>query len=112
LAARGISYFLDGAFATAIATDTARYTELWDGLTTNQRKLLEAIGQAAPTEEVLSEDFRRRHRLGAYATAERALDSLVKRGLIERESRSQVAVSDVFLRYWLRSPNTSDPAHL
>ena len=103
---------VDGAFATAIATDTARYTELWDGLTTNQRKLLEAVGQAGPTEEVLSEDFRRRHRLGAYATAERALDTLVERGLIERESRSQVAVSDVFLRHWLRSPSTIDPRRL
>jgi uncharacterized protein len=101
-----------GAFATAIATDTARYTELWDGLTTNQRKLLEAVGQAGPTEEVLSEDFRRRHRLGAYATADRALDTLVERGLIERESRSQVAVSDVFLRVWLRSPSINGPGRL
>jgi hypothetical protein len=100
---------VDGALVTAIATDTARHTELWDGLTTNQRKLLEAIGQAGPTEQVLSEDFRRRHRLGAYATAERALESLLERGLIERESRSQVGVSDVFLRYWLRSPITIDP---
>jgi hypothetical protein len=56
------------AFATAITADTARYTELWDGLTTNQRRLLEAIGQARPTEEILSEDFRRRYRLGAYAS--------------------------------------------
>jgi hypothetical protein len=103
---------VDAAFVTAIATDTARYTELWDGLTTNQRKLLEAIGQAGPTEQVLSEDFRRRHRLGAYATAERALESLVERGLIERESRSQVAVSDVFLRHWLRSPTTIDSRRL
>jgi hypothetical protein len=112
LAARGISYFMDGAFATTIATDTARYTELWDGLTTNQRKLLKAVGQAAPTEEVLSEDFRRGHHLGAYATAERALHNLVERGLIERESRSQVAVSDVFLRHWLRSPSTIAPRRL
>ncbi len=66
---------VERALATAIATDTARYTELWDGLTINQRRLLEAIGGAAPTDEVLSEDFRRRHRLGAYATVERALDS-------------------------------------
>jgi hypothetical protein len=37
---------------------------------------------------------------------------LVERGLIERESRSQVAVSDVFLRHWLRSPTTIDPRRL
>ena len=98
---------VDRAFLTAIATDTARYTELWDGLTTNQRRLLEALGQAGPTEEVLSEDFRRRHRLGAYATAERALESLVERGLVEREGRSRVVIPDVFLRHWLRMSSTN-----
>jgi len=74
---------------------------LWDGLT-NQRRLLEAIVRATPTDEALSEDFRRRHRLGACATVERALDSLVERGLVEREGRARVAVPDEFLRRWLR----------
>jgi uncharacterized protein len=95
---------VEHALAAAIATDTARYTELWDGLTTNQRRLLEAIGQAAPSDEVLSEEFRRRHLLGAYATVERALDALVDRGLVQREGRARVAVPDVFLRTWLRAP--------
>lgn len=95
---------VDRALSAAIATDTARYTELWDGLTANQRRLLEAVGQAAPIDEALSEDFRRRHRLGAYATAERALESLVERGLVERKGRSRVVVPDVFLRQWLRIP--------
>jgi hypothetical protein len=94
---------VEQAYATAITTDTARYTEVWDGLTTNQRRLLEAIGQARPTDEVLSEDFRRRYRLGAYATAERALESLVERGFVEREGRSRVVVPDVFLHQWLRT---------
>ena len=100
---------VERALATAIATDTARYTELWDGLTTNQRRLLEAIGRAAPAEEVLSEDFRRRSRLGAYATVERALHSLMERGLVEREGRGQAVVPDVFLRHWLRIPAVIQP---
>jgi hypothetical protein len=91
------------ALATAIATDTARYTELWDGLTTNQRRLLEAIGRAPPSESVLSENFRTRHRLGQYATVERALDSLMERGLVEREGRDRVMIPDVFLVHWLRA---------
>jgi len=98
---------VERALAAAIATDTARYTELWDGLTINQRRLLEAIGRAAPTDEVLSEDFRRRHRLGAYATVERAFESLVERGLVEREGRSRVVLPDVFLRHWLARSATT-----
>jgi uncharacterized protein len=92
------------ALAAAIATDTARYTELWDGLTTNQRRLLEATSQAAPSDQVLSEEFRRRHQLGAYATVDRALDALVDRGLVQREGRAHVTVPDIFLRSWLRAP--------
>jgi hypothetical protein len=103
---------VERALATAIATDTARYTELWDGLTTNQRRLLEAISRAAPTEEVLSEDFRRRTRLGAYATTERALHALTERGLVAREGRSRAVVPDVFLRHWLRAPANGIPACL
>jgi uncharacterized protein len=97
---------VDGAVATAISADTARYTELWDSLTINQRRLLEAIGRSGPGQEVLSEEFRRLHRLGAYATAERALNSLVDRGVAEREGRSRVILPDVFLRMWLRRPQS------
>jgi uncharacterized protein len=103
---------VERALAMAIATDTARYTELWDGLTTNQRRLLEAISRAAPTEEVLSEEFRRRSRLGAYATTERALQSLVERGLVEREGRGRAFVPDVFLRHWLRAPANNNPGYV
>jgi hypothetical protein len=97
---------VDRAFEAAMNTDVARYTELWDSLTTNQRRVLEALGSAGAGDEVLSEEFRRRHRLGAYATADRALETLVDRGLVEREGRRTVLIPDVFLRNWLRLPST------
>ncbi len=56
----------------------------------------------------LSEDFRRRHGLGPYATVERALDSLVERGVVEREARDRVMVPDVFLAH--RSARHTDNA--
>ena len=80
-------------------------------LLTNQRRLLEAIGRAAPAEEVLSENFRRRSPLGAYATVERALHSLMERGLVEREGRGRAVVPDVFLRHWLGAPTDLNPGH-
>jgi DNA-binding transcriptional ArsR family regulator len=52
---------------------------------------------------VLSENFRTRYSLGPYATVERALDSLVERGLVEREERDRVMIPDVFLVHWLRA---------
>jgi hypothetical protein len=72
---------VERAFASAIAADTARYTELWDGLTFNQRRLLEALGRAAPSEEVLSEEFRRRNRLAPTRPLSGLLTHL--RGLVD-----------------------------
>jgi hypothetical protein len=48
------------------------------------------------------------YRLGAYATADRALEALVQRGLVDRTGRTATIVPDVFLRMWLQSePVTS-----
>jgi hypothetical protein len=59
-----------------LVSDLRSYTELWDSLTTNQRRMLEALarddrkGSTGP----LGDRFRTRHRLGTYASAQRALD--------------------------------------
>ena len=99
---------VNAAVAQVLQTDTARYSELWDSLTLNQRRLLEAVGREGQSVNPLTDVFRRRHRLGTYASADRALGSLIERGLIERSGRDTVIVPDVFLRLWLREePSTS-----
>lgn len=94
---------VEDALARALSTDTARYTQLWDSLTVNQRRLLEAIARANTPVVPLSEDFRQTHRLGAYATADRALQALLERGYVERASRDTFEIPDLFLRLWLQT---------
>lgn len=102
---------VDAALRQVLQTETARYAELWDSLTPNQRRMLEALARTGAGVGVLSEAFRRRHRLGPYASAARALDALVERGLVERTGKDAVEVPDVFLRLWLRDDGVvhSDP---
>lgn len=102
---------VQAALEQVLATDTARYVELWDSLTVNQRRLLEAVATADDPVNPLTESFRRSHRLGTYASADRALDALVERGLVERVARDQTLIPDVFLRLWLQEdPVTSIPS--
>jgi len=99
---------VDAAVGQILETDTARYTELWDSLATNQRRLLEALAKPDRPANPLSDAFRRAHRLGSYASADRALDALFERGYVERVGRDAVAIPDVFLRLWLQEePATS-----
>jgi AAA+ ATPase superfamily predicted ATPase len=97
---------VDEAIERVLAADTARYTELWDSLTTNQRRMLDALARAPQQASPLREDFRRRNRLGSYASTERALDALVERGMVERTGRQAASIPDVFLRLWLQAEPT------
>jgi len=99
---------VEAAVGQILETDTARYTELWDSLATNQRRLLEALARADRPANPLTDAFRRAHRLGTYASADRALDALFERGYVERVARDAVVIPDVFLRLWLQEePATS-----
>jgi len=103
---------VDRAVAQVLDTDTARYTELWDSLTANQRRMLEALARETKTTRPLGDDFRRRHRLGTYASVERALNALVDRGLVERLGRDTTVIPDVFLRLWLNEEPTPLSAYI
>ncbi|MBI4493398.1 MAG: AAA family ATPase [Chloroflexi bacterium] len=95
------------ALRQILAADGAHYIEVWDSLTPNQARMLEALAREGNRGGILAEEFRRRHRLGAYATAKRALDALLARGLVERVDREGVIVPDVFLRLWLAADLSS-----
>jgi hypothetical protein len=81
----------------------ARYTEIWESLTPNQRRVLELVARTGPTENILLQRFRDQHGLNSYRVVDYALEKLVERSLIERVDRELFVVPDVFLARWLRS---------
>jgi len=102
--ARASVDLVDEALRQVLSTDTARYTEIWESLTPNQRRVLEVVARTGPTENILSQRFRDQHGLKAYRVVDYALEKLVERSLVERVEREHFVVPDVFLARWLRSP--------
>jgi hypothetical protein len=93
---------VDRALARVLAAEDARYKTLWDSLTANPKLLLAALA----TEEsasLLAESYRRRHRLGAASSVQRAVSRLLESDLIETERDGTYRIPDAFLRAWIRS---------
>jgi len=86
-----------------LTTDTARYTELWESLTPNQRRVLVAVARAGTQYDIRSQVFREAHGLSSYRAVDYALEALVERSLIERMGPQYFSVPDVFLALWLRA---------
>jgi uncharacterized protein len=93
---------VDLAVRQVVTTDTARYTELWESLTPNQRRVLVAVARAGAHQDIRAQAFREAHGLSSYRAVDYALDVLVERSLVERLGPQYFDVPDVFLRLWLR----------
>jgi hypothetical protein len=50
----------------------------------------------------ISEEYRRRHKLGSASTVQRALGALDKLDLIDSNEAGGQALADLFMRLWLR----------
>lgn len=90
---------VDRALAQILASKNDGYTYLWEGLPASQKMLLMALSREEGA--MFSEDYRRRHGLGATTTVQRAAKSLRDREIIEQKAGGGFHVLDVFLRHWL-----------
>ena len=96
------------ALERVVAAQDARYTTLWDQLSSHQRLLLTAL-VVAGGEGVYSDAYRRRLRLGPASSVQRALRRLLERDLVDQEPRGSYRVADPFLREWIRSAAAPRP---
>ncbi|HZS03099.1 MAG TPA: ATP-binding protein [Chloroflexota bacterium] len=90
---------VERALSQVLEAEDAHYTTLWEGLSVHQRLVLTAL--VADENEVFSEAYRRRHRLGAASTVQRSLERLVERELVEFAAQGAYRVTDAFLRAWI-----------
>lgn len=85
-----------------LAAEDARYTTLWERLTTNQRLLLQALITSG-SDGVYSEAYRRQNHLGASSTVHRSMSQLIADDLVESTPLGRFIVPDVFLRAWVKA---------
>ncbi len=90
--------------ATALLLDRESYAfeNLWDSLTRNARRLLRGIALEGAGAQVFSSEFTRKYQLGSSSNAQRAVDSLIRKDIIDKDDRGFV-IPDRFFRLWINS---------
>lgn len=89
------------ALDTLLAREAYAYTTLWESLTGNQRRFLEGLARAEGSVQPFASEFIRRHRLGTASSAQRAVESLLARDVIDRDEGS-FTILDRFFRLWIQ----------
>ncbi|QBG48506.1 ATP-binding protein [Verrucomicrobia bacterium S94] len=78
------------------------FMNLWDSLTRNARRLLKGVAAEGAGTQVFSSDFIRKYQLGSSSNAQRAVDVLLKKDIIDKEE-SGIVIPDRFFRLWINS---------
>jgi len=81
------------------------YTVLWESLALNQKRLLKGIAAEPAGAKLFAAPFLTRHGLGSGSNAQRAVESLLNRDLIDRDNGSYL-ITDRFFRIWIGQKQT------
>ncbi len=84
-----------------LARENHAYTLLWESLTKNQQRFLRAFALEEKPPRPFASDFLQRYRLSSPSSAQRVVQSLLDRDVIDREDASFL-ISDRFFRLWVR----------
>lgn len=89
------------AVATLLDRERYAYTTLWESLTSNQRRFLEGLARTDEPVQPFAAEFIQRHGLGTASSAQRAVESLLARDVIDRDGGS-FTILDRFFRLWIQ----------
>ena len=73
------------------------FLQIWDGLSPQQRKLLLALSEE--NSNIFSEEYHKRHRLGAISSSQTAARKLVADQLIVKEGFAYLFADPLFRQY-------------
>src|SRR5580658_3272321 len=91
---------IQGALKVLLDRENYAYTVLWESLALNQKRLLKGIASEPAGTKLFASPFVMRHGLGSAWNAQRAVQSLLNRDLIDRDNGSFV-ITDRFFRIWI-----------
>ena len=77
------------------------YSTLWESLAINQRKFLKGLASEVAIVKPFAGEFVRRSGLGSPSNAQRAVDGLLDRDVIDRENGSYL-ITNHFFRLWVQ----------
>ncbi len=97
---------LSSAVHTLLDRESYGYTTLWEGLATNQRRFLKGLAREPRGVRPFASEFTRRYGLGSASNAQRAVQALLERDVVDRDDGSFV-ITDRFFRLWIRQISSS-----
>jgi uncharacterized protein len=82
--------------------ETYAYTTLWESLTLPQKRFLKGLAAEAAGVKVFGGEFVARHGLSSASNAQRAIEALLSKDVIDRDNGSFL-ITDRFFRLWIQS---------
>lgn len=104
MTAPGAAIFADtlqAALDLVLERESYAYTVLWESLGTNQKRFVTGLAHEPAGTQVYSADFIKRYRLRGPASAQRVVQTLLERDVIDHEGGSFVLTDRIF-GIWVR----------
>jgi hypothetical protein len=89
-----------------LRSEHAHFGLIWEKAAKAQRLVLQAL--AREPGRPLSSDYRRRYKLPAASSVQRALEALVKDELASRDGKGEYRIAEPFLAEWIRRNDVED----
>ena len=93
---------LRAAVKVLLDRESYAYTTLWESLSLAQRRFLKGLAAEPAGVKVFAGAFVSRHRLGSPSNAQRAVQALLAKDIIDRDNGSFL-ITDRFFRLWIQS---------
>lgn len=92
---------IDVAIESLLDRESYGFTTQLDGLSSNQRRLLEAIAREGVQAQPYASDFISRTGFKSPSALQSAMKALTERDMVDRTEEGAYMISDRFLRLWL-----------
>lgn len=93
---------LQTAVKLLLDRESYAYTTLWESLAPSQKRFLKGLALEAVGVKVFAGEFVSRHGLGSASNAQRAVQALLAKDIIDRDNGSFL-ITDRFFRLWIQS---------
>jgi len=93
---------VDRALDATLRSEHSHFSLIWDGVSSAQKRVLQALAQESPGRP-LSSDFQRRHSLPATPTVQTALAALERGELVRKVERGEYTIAEPFLTEWIQT---------
>jgi hypothetical protein len=92
---------IESAVNTLLAHESYAYATLWESLAINPRRFLKGLASEPTGVKPFASDFIQRHGLRSASNAQRAIESLLERDVIDRDNSSFIII-DRFFKIWIQ----------